>query len=75
MLLPSHPSILCRPSLLSGCLGHAFGAARLVEGVGVGPPVCEEQAEADGLEDAGEGADGDGVKRTPLSEDLRDELG
>ena len=47
---------------------------RLVEGVGAGSPVGEEQAEADGLEDTGKGANGDGVKRTLLGEDLGNEL-
>ena len=67
-------SILCRPRLLSDCPSHAFGATHLVEWVGVGSPVGEEQAEADGLEDAGERTDGDGVEGTLLGEDLRDEL-
>jgi hypothetical protein len=49
-------------------------ARRLVEGVGAGSPVGEEQAEADGLEDTGNGADGNGVKRTLLGEDLGDNL-
>jgi hypothetical protein len=50
-------------------------ARRLVEGVGAGSPVCEEQAEADGLEDTGNGTDSNGVKRTLLGEDLGDDLG
>jgi hypothetical protein len=47
---------------------------RLVEGVGAGSPVGEEQAEADGLEDTGNGTDSDGVKRTLLGDDLGDDL-
>lgn len=47
---------------------------RLVEWVGAGSPPPEDQAEANGLEDAGESADGDGVERAFLSEDLGDEL-
>lgn len=39
-----------------------------------GFPVGEEQAEADGLEDASERTDGDGVEGTLLGKDLRDEL-
>jgi hypothetical protein len=38
------------------------------------PPVGEEHAEADGLEDAGDGTDSNGVERTLLSEDLGDDL-
>ena len=68
------PFVLCRPRLLNGCPSHAFGATRLVEWVGVGSPVGEEQAEADGLEDASERTDGDGVEGTLLGKDLRDEL-
>jgi hypothetical protein len=47
---------------------------RLVEGVGAGSPVGEEQAEADGLEDTGNGANSDGVERTLLGDDLGDDL-
>jgi hypothetical protein len=47
---------------------------RLVEGVGAGSPVGEEQAKANGLEHAGNGTDSDGVKRALLSEDLGDDL-
>jgi hypothetical protein len=47
---------------------------RLVEGVGAGSPVGEEQAEADGLEDTGNGTDSDGVKRALLGNDLGDDL-
>jgi hypothetical protein len=48
---------------------------RLVEGVGAGSPVGEEQAKADGLEDTGNGADSNGIKRALLGEDLGDDLG
>jgi hypothetical protein len=47
---------------------------RLVEGVGAGSPVGEEQAEADSLEDTGNGTDSDGVKRALLGNDLGDDL-
>lgn len=52
----------------------AYRAIRLVEGVGAGSPVGEEQAEADSLEDAGNSADGNGVERALLSKDLGDNL-
>ena len=47
---------------------------RLVEGVGAGAPVGEEQRQADGLHDAAEGANGDGIERALLSDDLGDDL-
>ena len=40
----------------------------------MGSPPSEEQTETDGLEDASESTNSDGVKRALLSEDLRDEL-
>ena len=40
----------------------------------MGSPPSEEQTETDGLEDASESTNGDGVKRALLSKDLRDEL-
>lgn len=46
----------------------------LLEGVGARAPPGEEEREADGLEDAGKGANGNGVKRALLGEDLGDEL-
>jgi hypothetical protein len=46
----------------------------LVEGVGAGSPVGEEQAKADGLENTGNGTDSNGVERTLLGEDLGDNL-
>jgi hypothetical protein len=49
-------------------------ATRLVEGVGAGSPVGEEQAEPDGLEHAGEGTDGNGVHGTLLGDNLGDDL-
>lgn len=49
-------------------------ATDLVEWVGAGAPVGEEQAEADGLEDARQGANSNGVEWALLSEDLGDEL-
>jgi hypothetical protein len=47
---------------------------RLVEGVGAGSPVGEEQAEANSLEDAGDGTYGNGVERALLSQNLGDDL-
>lgn len=41
---------------------------------GAGAPVGQEHAEADGLEDAGKSADGDGVERALLGQYLSDEL-
>jgi hypothetical protein len=49
-------------------------ATDLVEWVGSCAPVCEEQAEADSLEDAGEDANSDGVNRSLLNNKLRDQL-
>lgn len=45
-------------------------AMRLIEGVGAGSPVSEEQAEADSLKDAGNSTNGDCVKRALLGDDL-----
>jgi len=45
----------------------------LVEWVGASSPVSEEQAEADGFEDAGNGADGDGIDWSLLGDDLGDD--
>jgi hypothetical protein len=47
----------------------------LVEWVGSGAPVCEEQAEANSLEDAAHNTDSNEVKRSLLADDLGDELG
>lgn len=49
-------------------------SSHLVEGVGSGAPVGQDQAEADGLEDAGQRTDGEGINRALLQEELRDEL-
>ena len=51
-----------------------YQARRLIEGVGAGSPVGEEQAETDGLKDAGKSADGDGVHGALLGDDLGDNL-
>lgn len=48
--------------------------ASLVEWVGSGAPVCEEQAEADSLEDSGQDANGNGIERSLLSDNSRDDL-
>ena len=53
---------------------YHYRARRLVEGVGAGSPVGEEQAETDSLEHAGNSADGDGVHGTLLGDDLGDDL-
>lgn len=53
---------------------HARNHNHLIEGVGAGSPVGEEQAEADGLKDAGKSADGDGVHGALLGNDLGDDL-
>jgi hypothetical protein len=55
-------------------LFYPRGASRLVEGVGAGSPVGEEQAEADGLQYTGNSADGDGVHGTLLGDNLGDDL-
>lgn len=47
---------------------------RLVKGVGAGAPVGEEYAEADSLEDAGNGTNGNGVDGALLRDNLRDNL-
>lgn len=49
-------------------------SSNLVEWVGAGAPVCKEEGQADGLEDAAENTDGDDIKRTLLVGDLGDEL-
>ena len=46
----------------------------VAERVGSGSPVGQEQTQADGLENASEGANGNGVERSLLGDDLRDEL-
>lgn len=48
--------------------------SRLIKRVGACSPVCKEQAEADGLKDAGNSANGNGVKRALLGKDLGDNL-
>jgi hypothetical protein len=46
----------------------------LVEDASAGSPVGEEERETDGLEDTGEGTDGNGVERALLGKDLGDDL-
>jgi hypothetical protein len=46
----------------------------LVEWVGTSTPVGEEKRQADGLEEACNGAYGNGVKRTFFSDNLGDNL-
>jgi hypothetical protein len=59
-------------------LSHRFMADNLedggVEGAVAGTPVSEEERKTNGLEDTGEGTDGEGVERALLSGDLGDEL-
>lgn len=55
-------------------LPHLLETSRL-EWVGAGSPPGEEEGQADGLEDAGEGANGNSVQRALLGGDLSDELG
>lgn len=45
-----------------------------VEGVGAGAPPGQDHGETDGLEDTSNTADGDGVERSLLGEELRDDL-
>jgi hypothetical protein len=45
-------------------------AIHLVERVGAGSPVCEEQAETDGLENSSKSTDSDGINRALLSDGL-----
>ena len=55
-------------------VAHRSSIGRLVEWVGSSAPVCEEQAEADGLEDAGQNTDSDSVERSLLSDDSGNDL-
>ena len=49
-------------------------STHLVEWVGAGAPVCQEERKADSFEDTGNCANGNGVEWALLSEDLRDDL-
>lgn len=60
--------------ILSYHCSSPANTGNLVEGVGAGSPVGEEERKTNGLEGAGKGTDGDGVKGTLLSEDLGDDL-
>ena len=42
--------------------------------LGVGSPPCQEQGKTNSLEDTGKSTNGNGIKRSLLSEDLSDEL-
>lgn len=64
LLRPSHRTLLILQRFLS-----------LVEWVGPGTPVGEEQAEANGLEDTADNTNGNEVKRSLLADDLSNELG
>lgn len=68
--------MLYQPSRLHSVSLLGQGALHLdvVKEVGAGSPVAKEQAEADGLEDAGESANGNGVEGALFGEDLGDEL-
>lgn len=46
----------------------------LVKWVVASTPVCQDQAKTDGLEDAGQSSNSDGIEWALLGEDLRDEL-
>jgi len=52
---------------------YPIQATNLREWAGAGAPPGQEDREADGLEDAGNSANGDGVERALLSSDLGDE--
>lgn len=64
------------PPVFPKCVHASIASANnpLVERVGAGAPPDEEHGQTDGLEHAGKGADGDGVERALLGEDLGDEL-
>lgn len=51
-----------------------WDAINLVEWVRASAPVGEEQAEADGLQETGQHADGNGVNRSVLEDKCGDEL-
>ena len=53
---------------------HSSQTTSLVEWVGAGAPVCKEHAQADGLEDASQDANGNGVERSLFGDDLREDL-
>jgi len=67
-------SLQCKPARRECPNNPVSYAARLVEGIGAGSPVGEEQAEADSLKDTGYGTDGDGVSGPLLGENLGDNL-
>lgn len=48
---------------------------RLVENAGSGAPVCQEQAEADSLEQSSEHTDGNSVQWSLLGDDTGNNLG
>jgi len=58
------------------CFNHSysFQTNNLVEWVGAGTPVGEEDGETDGLHDAGDNTDGDGVEWALLGDNLGDDL-
>lgn len=53
---------------------YSFQTNNLVEWVGAGAPVSHEDGETDGLHDAGDKTDGDGVKWALLGSNLGDDL-
>lgn len=55
-------------------LSNYSNARHLLEWVGAGSPVGQEEGESNSLEDAGKSTNGDGVKWSLLSGDLGDEL-
>ena len=70
-----HADILLSTMTTSSYLRQSIrGRKRLVEWVGAGAPVGQEEGETDSLKDTGESTDSDGVKRALLGNDLGDDL-
>lgn len=73
--LSAPPQRLRQQRSVSGCICSYFHHIhRLVEWVGPGSPVCEEHAQADSLEQAGQNTNGNSVKRSLLSDDTGEDL-
>jgi hypothetical protein len=53
---------------------HIHPISRLVEWVGSGAPVCEEHAETDGLKQAGQNTNCNGVERSLLRNNTGNDL-
>ena len=68
-------SRLSQQRSVSGCVcSYVRSINRLVEWVGSGAPVCEEHAEADSLEQAGQNTNGNSVERSLFSDNAGEEL-